>query len=152
MLLLPSGATQNASAPLSTWQYTEKQKPQLATMQCTGLAGKSLWEGTVHSEKTTLIINLGNWNTLQNHCYKFNIYTKSGGWSSCYYREGKHEKLPEREAHLPPRLTKCVLILQSHFTEKETELPKDQVSWPMTCPMHFTTPTWLCPFWIEGAI
>lgn len=95
--------------------------------QFTGLAGKAFWEGTVHSEKTTLIINPGNWNTLQNHCYKFNIYTKSGGWSSCYYREGKHKKLPEKEAHLLPRLGKFILILHSHFTDKETELPKDSV-------------------------
>lgn len=35
------------------------------------------------------------------------------------------KKLPEIEAHLLPTLTKFILILLSHFTEKETELPKD---------------------------
>lgn len=79
--------------PLPQGHQRKKQgKHAFRAIHCTGRKSMTL------PEKTTLIINLANWNTLQNQCYKSSIYTKSGGWRSCDCREGKHERLPGREA------------------------------------------------------
>lgn len=137
MLLLPCGVTQNASAPPPPHANKEKS----SNVQFAGLAGKAFWEDTMHSQKTTLIINPGSWNTLQTHCYKFNIYTKSGGWSSCYYREGKHEKLPEREAHLLPNSPNSYLSTTvSSLQEMKLNCQMTTVAWPVAWPGTLQAP------------
>lgn len=121
-------ATRNTLAPSSTWQQKKaKTTPNLHVAHRTGR--KALSKGIMLSNKTTLIINPGNWNTLQDHCDKFNIYTKSGGWSSFYCREGKHEEPPERAAQFlpPPTPFICkssILISQ----QRKLSCIKDKVS------------------------
>jgi hypothetical protein len=125
----PSGNT--VPSPNSTgWRKKKQKLRSLYAIHQAGRKSKPL------SEKTTLIINAANWNTLQNHCYKSSVCTKSGDWSSCHCREGNRERLPERETRSTSILTQLtsesstLLLLMRQAGRQAFEETQWHPAWP----------------------